>query len=128
MTMLLDGKKIAVDIRTQVRTNVDSLKDRGIEPTLALVVATDDESAAWYIRSLQKAAEKVGMATRLADLGAHATEENLRAELARLAVDPSVHGIILGSPLPEGVRTDVLFSAIPLEKTSMVRIFLVPDV
>jgi methylenetetrahydrofolate dehydrogenase (NADP+)/methenyltetrahydrofolate cyclohydrolase len=116
MTMLLDGKKIAVDIRTQVRTNVDSLKDRGIEPTLALVVATDDESAAWYIRSLQKAAEKVGMATRLADLGAHATEENLRAELARLAVDPSVHGIILGSPLPEGVRTDVLFSAIPLEK------------
>jgi methylenetetrahydrofolate dehydrogenase (NADP+) / methenyltetrahydrofolate cyclohydrolase len=116
MTTLLDGKKMAADIRAQVRTNVDSLKDRGIEPTLALVVATDDESAAWYIRSLKKAAEKVGMATRLVDLGARATEDILRAELARLAVDPSVHGIILGSPLPKGVHTDVLLSAIPLDK------------
>jgi methylenetetrahydrofolate dehydrogenase (NADP+)/methenyltetrahydrofolate cyclohydrolase len=116
MTTLLDGKKIAADIRAQVRTNVDSLKDCGIKPALALVVATDDESAVWYIRSLKKAAEKVGMATRLVDLGAHAAEDTLRAELARLAVDPSVHGIILGSPLPKGVHTDVLFSAIPLEK------------
>ncbi|MGH8904659.1 MAG: bifunctional 5,10-methylenetetrahydrofolate dehydrogenase/5,10-methenyltetrahydrofolate cyclohydrolase [Egibacteraceae bacterium] len=116
MTTLLDGKRIAADIRAQVITDVDSLKNRDIEPTLALVVATDDESAAWYIRSLEKAAEKVGMATRLVALSAHATECDLRAELARLAVDPSIHGIILGSPLPKGVHTDVLFSAIPPEK------------
>jgi len=116
MTMLLDGKRIAGDIRAQVRANVDSLKSHGIEPALALVVATDDESAAWYVRSLGSAAEKVGMATRLADLGASATEDDLRAELARFAVDPGVHGIILQSPLPKGVHADALFSAIPPEK------------
>jgi methylenetetrahydrofolate dehydrogenase (NADP+)/methenyltetrahydrofolate cyclohydrolase len=116
MTILLDGKKLAADIRAQVAADVDTLKDRSTEPTLALVTATDDESAAWYARSLRKAAEKVGIATIPIDLGADATEADISTELAQVTADPGVHGVILQSPLPAGVHADVLVSALPLTK------------
>lgn len=116
MTTLLDGKKLAADIRAQVAADVAALKDRGTQATLGLVIATDDESAAWYVRSLEKAAGQTGIATRLVDLGADASEADVSAELADLAASPGVHGIILQSPLPDGVRMDALACAIPLEK------------
>ena len=116
MTTLLDGKKVSAAIRAQVTADVTALADHGIEPTLALVIATGDESAAWYVRSLQRAAAKVGIATRVADLGAAATEADISAALADLAASPAVHGIVLQAPLPAGVRRDVLVSAIPLAK------------
>jgi methylenetetrahydrofolate dehydrogenase (NADP+) / methenyltetrahydrofolate cyclohydrolase len=116
MTTLLDGKKLSAAIRAQVTADVTALRKHGTEPTLALVIATGDESAAWYVRSLERAAEKAGISTRLADLGADASEADIGAALADLAASPAVHGIILQSPLPEGVRRDALVSAIPLPK------------
>jgi methylenetetrahydrofolate dehydrogenase (NADP+)/methenyltetrahydrofolate cyclohydrolase len=81
-----------------------------------VVIATDDESAAWYARTLQRAAGKIGIAVRLADLGAGATEADIGAVLADLAADQGVHGIALQTPLPGGVRWDRLASAIPPAK------------
>jgi methylenetetrahydrofolate dehydrogenase (NADP+)/methenyltetrahydrofolate cyclohydrolase len=116
MTTLLDGKKLSAAIRAQVTAEVAALRNRGTEPALALVIATGEESAAWYVRSLEKAAAKAGIATRLVDLGADASEADISAALADLAASPAVHGIVLQSPLPAGVRRDVLVSAIPLAK------------
>jgi methylenetetrahydrofolate dehydrogenase (NADP+) / methenyltetrahydrofolate cyclohydrolase len=116
MTTLLDGKKVSAAIRASVTADVTALADHGTKPTLALVIATGDESAAWYVRSLQQAAAKVGMVTRLADLGAAASEADISTALADLAASPAVHGIVLQAPLPAGVRRDVLASAIPLAK------------
>ncbi len=116
MTTLLDGKKVSAAIRAQVTADVTALAGQGIETTLALVIATGDESAAWYVRSLQRAAAKVGISTRLADLGAAANEADISAALADLAASPAVHGIVLQAPLPAGVRRDALVSAIPLAK------------
>jgi methylenetetrahydrofolate dehydrogenase (NADP+)/methenyltetrahydrofolate cyclohydrolase len=116
MTVLLDGKKLAAGIRAAVAAGIAELAKDGPQPALALVIATDDESAAWYVRSLQRAAGKVGIAAQLADLGASATEADIGTVLAELAADQGVHGIVLQTPLPGGVRWDALASAIPLAK------------
>jgi methylenetetrahydrofolate dehydrogenase (NADP+)/methenyltetrahydrofolate cyclohydrolase len=116
MTVLLDGKKLAAGIRAAVAAGIAELTKDGPQPALALVIATDDESAAWYARSLQRSAGKVGIAAQLADLGAGATEADIGSVLAELAADPGVHGIVLQTPLPGGVRWDALASAIPLAK------------
>jgi methylenetetrahydrofolate dehydrogenase (NADP+) / methenyltetrahydrofolate cyclohydrolase len=116
VTTILDGKKLSAAIRDHVAADVAALRSHGTQPTLALVTATGDESAAWYVRSLQKAAAKAGIATRVADLGAGASAADISAALADLAASPAVHGIILQSPLPEAVRRDALVSAIPLAK------------
>lgn len=116
MTTLLDGKKIAADLRDRVSEEVKALREGGVVPTLAIVVATDDGSTMWYVRSIGRSAEKVGIVTRVDSLGADATEEALRARLGELAADPAVHGIILQTPLPAGVTADRLAELIPAGK------------
>jgi methylenetetrahydrofolate dehydrogenase (NADP+) / methenyltetrahydrofolate cyclohydrolase len=114
MATLLDGKKVAAGIRSQTAGLVESLADPA--PTLAIVTATQDESSAWYVRSLMRSAGKLGLATRLVHLEASATEDAIGAALRDLADDDSVHGVILQTPLPEGVRPDALLSLIPVAK------------
>lgn len=112
MTALLDGRKLAADIRAQVAADVSGLAQRGIEPALALVLATLDDSAAWYVRAIGNAAAKAGLRTRVADLGADASQARIGEELASLADDPAIHGIILQTPLPPGVDSQPLVDAI----------------
>jgi methylenetetrahydrofolate dehydrogenase (NADP+)/methenyltetrahydrofolate cyclohydrolase len=116
VTAVLDGRQVSAAIRAQVTADVAALRDDGTEPALAMLTATDADSTAWYVRSLEKAAQKVGITTRVADLGATASEAAIRAALADLAAAPDVHGIILHSPLPGGVCRDALVSEIPLAK------------
>ena len=116
MTALLDGKKIAADVRDRVSEEATALRERGVVPTLGIVVATDDGSATWYVGSIGRAAGKVGIATRTESLGADATEDTIAARLGVLAADPAVHGIILQTPLPAGVRADRLAELIPVAK------------
>jgi len=56
---------------------------------------------------------RAGLAARLADLGPGATAGQLAGQLGELAADPGVHGIILQTPLPAGVRADDLAPLIP---------------
>ena len=116
MTTLLDGKKIAADIRGRVAEEVEALRAGGIVPTVAIVVATDDGSTTWYVRSISKAAEKIGIVARVETLGADAPEAAIATRLGDLAADPAVHGIILQTPLPEGVRAYRLAELIPAAK------------
>jgi methylenetetrahydrofolate dehydrogenase (NADP+) / methenyltetrahydrofolate cyclohydrolase len=71
---------------------------------LAVVLATSDESAAWYVRSLVAAAAKVGISCDVTDLGPAARAAAIAATLHALSADPAVHGIILQTPLPAGLR------------------------
>ncbi len=71
---------------------------------LAVVIATDDESAAWYVRSLVAATEKVGISCGVTDLGAAAGGTQIAATLRARSNDAAVHGIILQTPLPAGLR------------------------
>jgi methylenetetrahydrofolate dehydrogenase (NADP+)/methenyltetrahydrofolate cyclohydrolase len=79
-------------------------------------MATDDESTRWYVRSIERAAEAVGIGCRVIDLGHDATEQVLASVLRDLSAEPSVNGIILQTPLPAGVRTDTLVGLIAPEK------------
>jgi methylenetetrahydrofolate dehydrogenase (NADP+)/methenyltetrahydrofolate cyclohydrolase len=116
MSAILDGRALAAAVQGETSALVASLRAEGVEPTLALVVATDDDSAAWYVRALTRSASKVGLRIDLVDLGAGATEAEIATALGRLAADDAVHGIILQTPLPAGVPLHALTSLIPPEQ------------
>lgn len=103
MTATLSGTELAAGIRAEVAAAAADLTAAGTPPRLAVVVATADESSAWYVRSIARAAQKTGIACSVVDLGETATPERIGAELAALSADPAVHGIILQTPLPAGV-------------------------
>ncbi|MEV7661600.1 bifunctional 5,10-methylenetetrahydrofolate dehydrogenase/5,10-methenyltetrahydrofolate cyclohydrolase [Paenarthrobacter sp. NPDC089316] len=115
-TQVLSGKQLAAHIQQQAREQSRLLENSGRHPVLAVVVATDDESTLWYVRSIERAAERLGIGCRIIDLGPEATEQVLASVLRDLSAEPSVNGIILQTPLPVGVKADSLVSLIAPEK------------
>ena len=113
---LLSGKPLAKLIQQQAQTEAKALAEEGSCPTLAVVVATEDSSTHWYVRSIERAAEAAGINCRIIDVGHDATEQVLITVLKDLSAEPSVNGIILQTPLPPGVRTQELVKYISPEK------------
>ena len=111
-TQLLDGKKSAAAIRDDAAATVQRLRAVGVVPSLALVLATSDESAAWYTRAIARAGEKVGIDVRVERLADDASAATVRTVLQRLSADDTVHGIILQVPLPPGVDMVEIATAI----------------
>jgi methylenetetrahydrofolate dehydrogenase (NADP+)/methenyltetrahydrofolate cyclohydrolase len=109
---LIDGRAIAAGILATVADQVTAL---GVAPTLAIVVPTDDEATAWYVRSIAKTATKAGVEVRQIDLH-DASAEELTARLDALSADPEVHGIICQTPLPAGVTLDQVGQHIAVDK------------
>lgn len=111
---LLDGRSIAADIGRDVVDEVERLGQAGITPTLAVVVPTDDAAALSYVRVIERNAAKVGVGcTVLAPTGGAA---ELADTVDALATDPAVHGVVVQTPLPEGVGPADVGARIPLGK------------
>jgi methylenetetrahydrofolate dehydrogenase (NADP+) / methenyltetrahydrofolate cyclohydrolase len=96
----LAGREVAAALRGSTAEAVA----RAGAVALAVVLATGDESAAWYVRSLVAAATRVGIGCEVIDVGAAAHATQIAATLHALSADPGVHGIILQTPLPPGLR------------------------
>ena len=98
----IDGRAVAKALRADVAAAAERLRAEGVAPQLAVVVPTDDEGTAWYVRSIKKAAEKEGVDCRVEHLKDPGKDE-ITAKLRELSADPAVHGIICQTPLPAGV-------------------------
>jgi methylenetetrahydrofolate dehydrogenase (NADP+) / methenyltetrahydrofolate cyclohydrolase len=97
---LLGGREAAAALRARTAEAVA----RAGAVTLAVVMATSDESAARYVRSLVAATARVGIGCEVIDLGPAGPGTEIAATLRALSADPAVHGIILQAPLPAGLR------------------------
>lgn len=115
-TTSLPGKELAAAINADTKQRAAALAEQGIAPRLALVVANDDPASAWYVKSLNRAAERNGITCENVDLGVDATIEQIRAKLTELSTDPTVDAIMLQTPLPKGVNLDDVSSAIAAPK------------
>ncbi len=113
---VLSGKPLAKLIQQKAQKEAKALAEEGVRPTLAVVVATEDSSTHWYVRSIERATENAGIDCRVIDLGPDATEQVLISVLKDISAEPSVNGIILQTPLPAGVRSQELVRHIAPEK------------
>ena len=88
----------------------------GRAPVLAAVAATEDVAALIYMEQLLKQAATAGFAVKKISLPATASEGEITTALERLSADADVAGIILQSPLPEGVDRTRVVTGIVAEK------------
>jgi methylenetetrahydrofolate dehydrogenase (NADP+)/methenyltetrahydrofolate cyclohydrolase len=112
----LGGAELSAMIRADVTSRAASLTELGVRPRLAVVTATDDESTAWYVRSIAGAAKRTGIHCDVLAFGPDASTGRLHAALVELSQDPDVHGIILQTPLPKGTDVAVVRDAISPDK------------
>ena len=113
---LLNGKEIAKDYRAGLQEEVEKLKENGMTPNLTVVIVGDDGASLSYVRSKNKAAEKIGMTSDIVHLAADTSEEDLLAEIERLNADEEVHGILVQVPLPKQISEEKVLETIAPEK------------
>jgi methylenetetrahydrofolate dehydrogenase (NADP+)/methenyltetrahydrofolate cyclohydrolase len=116
MTDLVDGRAIAAALAEQTAAAVAGLRGQGTVPRLAVLVPTDDPGAAWYVRSIQRAAARAGIDCRVHQLSSQPTAAGITSQLTELSGDPAVHGIICQTPLPAGVSLPNVGQAIAVSK------------
>jgi methylenetetrahydrofolate dehydrogenase (NADP+)/methenyltetrahydrofolate cyclohydrolase len=97
---LLDGKALGLRIEDSLVERVASLKSRGVEPHLAVVLAGDDAASHVYVRNKQRACERCGIKSTRIDLPSDVSQEELMQVVNELNSDDSIHGILVQSPTP----------------------------
>jgi len=100
-TTIIDGKKVAADLRGRLAERVEKLKTQGIIPGLTAVLVGDDPASSSYVRSKKKGAAKIGINSQVIHLPADIPQSALDEVIDRLNADESVHGYIVQLPLPD---------------------------
>lgn len=101
MAVRIDGKAVAAKIKTQVAGEVAALKERGIQPGMAVVLVGDDPASRIYVNNKKKACAETGIYSEEYVLSAETTQEELLALIAKLNADEKINGILVQSPLPK---------------------------
>lgn len=98
---LLDGKRVAQEIREEVKDNAKPLIAKGVVPGLAAVLVGDDAASKLYVGSKTKASEEAGLHSEAIILPADTTREDLGAKLDELNARDDIDAILLQLPLPD---------------------------
>ncbi|MEY4043966.1 MAG: methylenetetrahydrofolate dehydrogenase/methenyltetrahydrofolate cyclohydrolase [Actinomycetota bacterium] len=83
---------------------------------LATVLVGDDAPSARYVASKHRTAGSLGIASVGVELQGTATQAEVEREVARLAADPGVHGILVQMPLPAHLDAERVLALIPADK------------
>jgi methylenetetrahydrofolate dehydrogenase (NADP+)/methenyltetrahydrofolate cyclohydrolase len=110
---IIDGKKIAENLRTKIAIEV---KQFSRPPGLAVILVGDDEASQVYVRNKSKACVEVGFYSDQIHKSANITEEELLSEVTRLNENQTIDGILVQLPLPSHIDSNKIIEAIIPEK------------
>jgi len=117
MAIIMDGKKFSSELKVELSEETKRLKqDRGITPTLALILVGGDSASELYVKKKAEACEDIGIRPILKILGQETREEDLIKLVCNLNGDKTVHGIMVQLPLPLHINPNKVTSTIALEK------------
>ncbi len=101
MNNLIDGKKIADDIKDKIKLEIDSLDKK---PSLAVVLVGEDVASTIYVKNKALACEYVGIKYTDYHLKEETSHEELMALIDKLNEDEEVNGILVQLPLPSHIN------------------------
>lgn len=101
MTVIMDGKKLAQEVKAELKQRVEELwTSKQIVPRLAVILVGEDPASQVYVRNKRRAAEKIGIKTVDNLLPATVSEADLLDLIYEYNEDPNIHGILVQLPLP----------------------------
>jgi methylenetetrahydrofolate dehydrogenase (NADP+)/methenyltetrahydrofolate cyclohydrolase len=114
---IIDGAAVSARVREEVAAGVAELRAAGGPvPGLATVLVGSDPASQVYVRNKNLATEQAGMRSFHHELPATTPQDRLDELIARLNDDPDVHGILVQSPLPDGLDEQRTFGLIAPQK------------
>ena len=105
---ILDGRRVAREIRADMKEKVLRLQQRGVVPKLVVILVGNDTGSEVYIRNKKRAAEAIGIETLDVRLPAETSEYDLLKLIAKYNADESIDGILVQLPLPPHINEDTV--------------------
>jgi methylenetetrahydrofolate dehydrogenase (NADP+) / methenyltetrahydrofolate cyclohydrolase len=117
MAEIIDGKKIAQDIKREVKEETIRLKEmKGMTPGLAVILVGDNPASQSYVKSKGKACEEVGFYSITELMPTNISEQDLLAKINEFNCDPKIHGVLVQLPLPKHFNEQQFIEAIDPRK------------
>lgn len=116
MAEIIDGTKMAAQIREELRPRIAALKNAGLPPGLAVILVGNDPASESYVRGKGRAAEELGIFSQTITLPENIGETDLFRSIDLVQADPRIHGLIVQTPLPEHIDPDGVIQHIDPEK------------
>jgi len=113
---LIDGIALSQQLREQVAARTQALRQRGVQPGLAVILVGDNPASQVYVRNKVKACEEAGFHSLLERYDASLSQPALLEHIARLNLDERIHGILVQLPLPDHIDAQRVIEAISPEK------------
>ena len=109
---LLNGKDLAQKLQQEMTQEVTELKEKGLQPGLAVILVGEDPASQVYVRNKERAANNIGMYSVVYRLPETTSEADLIAKIEELNHDDKVHGILVQLPLPKHIDEDLVLDTI----------------
>ena len=117
MSIQIDGKKTAQDIKNEIAARVAEIKQAGgKQPHLAAILVGEDGASQTYVGAKVKACEEVGFTSTLVRLAAEVSEEELLRTVEEINHNADIDGLIVQLPLPKHISVDKVTNCIRPEK------------
>ncbi len=113
---LLDGNKIAAEIKAEVQLRSIQLRERGIQPGLAAVLVGNNPASEIYVRNKVRTCEALGLKSELITPPDTVSTEEMLQLVADLNAREDIDGILIQLPLPKKVDTKQMLEAVSPEK------------
>jgi len=113
---IIDGRRIAAEIRGLVKDEVRRFEGNGTKPSLATVLVGSDEASGLYISLKHKACQEVGIRSMDYRFPEDTPEEIIANKIQELNEDDGINGIMVQLPLPKALQAHRIIGRIGPEK------------
>ena len=116
MAQILSGKTVSQRIKEELAKEVVLLKEKGINPGLAVIIVGDDPASRVYVNNKKKACEDLGIYSEEYAMPEDTTEEELLKLIGELNQRKEISGILVQLPLPKHIDEKNVINAIDPKK------------
>ncbi|MCQ2138564.1 MAG: bifunctional methylenetetrahydrofolate dehydrogenase/methenyltetrahydrofolate cyclohydrolase FolD [Bacteroidales bacterium] len=110
---IIDGKDLSLALKDEMKVQIAQLEAKyGRKPCLSVIIVGEDPASQSYVRGKIKAAAYVGMDSRLIELPASVSQDELLSLIRDLNADGGVDGILVQLPLPKHIDSNLVIEAI----------------
>ncbi|WP_416176836.1 bifunctional 5,10-methylenetetrahydrofolate dehydrogenase/5,10-methenyltetrahydrofolate cyclohydrolase [Dialister sp.] len=116
MAEILDGKETAASLEAVLKDRLAKLREKQVEPKLAIILAGSSKPSAMYASFMQKVAKGYGIESEIFRESEDITEEELGGLITDLSHDREITGILMMMPLPKGISEEKMVALIDPDK------------
>jgi methylenetetrahydrofolate dehydrogenase (NADP+)/methenyltetrahydrofolate cyclohydrolase len=113
---IIDGIKIANQLKETLHHEVEALTKAGVRPGLAVILVGEDPASQVYVRNKEKSCVELGIHSEVHRLPAHASQDQLIDLIRLLNASAEIHGILVQKPLPSHMDDKAVIGEIAVEK------------